>query len=103
MIVQIVRFRSELSDDEVRTRYASRVDRYRQVPGLIEKYYVAYPTGEHGAVYVWESEEALKRFRDSHLGTTIAGTYEVRGEPTSEVAPVVLTLRSSEGSRPAGS
>ena len=40
-------------------RFEDRADRYRQVPGLLQKYYVRYPdTDEYGGVYVWESPEA---------------------------------------------
>ncbi len=93
MIVQIVRFRSDMTDAEVRERYRSRSDRYLEVPGLLQKYYLAFPTGEHGAVYVWESEEDVREFRDSDLGRTIASAYKVRGEPSVETVPVVFALR----------
>jgi len=94
MILQIVRFRSGLPDDKVRENYRERSSRYREVKGLLQKYYLRYPeTGEHGAVYVWASEEALKDFRASDLGRSIADTYKIEGEKAVENAEVLLTLR----------
>jgi heme-degrading monooxygenase HmoA len=94
MIVQIVRFQSGLDPEEVQRKYEARAPLYRALPGLIQKYYPRYPaTSEHGAVYLWESEEALEEFRRSDLGRTIADTYQVQGTPETRVGAVVLTLR----------
>jgi heme-degrading monooxygenase HmoA len=92
MIVSIVRFRSGLTDQQVQTLYEARADRYREVPGLMEKLYVRYRTGEHGAVYVWRDEDALEAFRASDLGRSIGSAYEVEGEPVAELADVTLVV-----------
>jgi heme-degrading monooxygenase HmoA len=97
MIVQIVRFRSDLSDEEVLQTYEARSPRYRALSGLKQKYYLKFPaTGEHGAVYVWDSEEALQAFRESDLARTIPEAYHVQGEPNIVVAEVVMLLRPGE-------
>ena len=94
MVVQIVRFKSGLSDGEVVRMYETRAPRYRDLQGLIEKYYLRFPeTNEHGAVYVWESKAALNEFRESELGRTISTAYQVQGRPQAEMAEVVMTLR----------
>jgi heme-degrading monooxygenase HmoA len=94
VIVSLVRFKSGLSDDEVEARFEERADRYRSVPGLMQKIYVRYrETGEHGAVYVWESEQAMTEFRESDLGRTISDTYQVQGQPQSELADVYFVVR----------
>jgi heme-degrading monooxygenase HmoA len=94
MLVQIVRFKSGLSDHGVLDMYAARSPRYRALKGLLQKYYLRFPaTGEHGAVYVWESEEAMKAFQESDLGRTIADVYQVQGEKNAETAEVVMVLR----------
>jgi heme-degrading monooxygenase HmoA len=92
VIVSIVRFRSGLAAEQVQDLYETRSDRYRDVPGLVEKLYVRYRSGEHGAVYVWESEDALEAFRASDLGRSIGSAYHVEGEPHSEVADVTLVV-----------
>lgn len=94
MFVSLVRFRSRLGDDEVQELFEERSDRYRSVPGLVEKLYLRFrDTGEVGAVYVWETEEDLERFRESELARTIAIAYQVEGVPSSEVAEVCLVVR----------
>jgi heme-degrading monooxygenase HmoA len=82
MIVQIVRFMSGLSDEMVLEMYKARALQYGALKGLKQKYYLRFPeTGEHGAVYVWESESALKEFRASELGRTISTAYKIQGSP----------------------
>jgi heme-degrading monooxygenase HmoA len=94
MIVQIVRFKSGLSDEQVLAMYESRAPRYRALKGLAQKYYLRFPeTGEHGAVYLWESEAALQEFRESELGRTISTAYQVQGASDVRMAEVVMTLR----------
>lgn len=79
--------------DEVMERFEGRSGHYREVPGLLQNYYVHYSeTDEYGGVYIWESEEALQRWRDTNLAGTLAETYQVTDGPTSEVAAVMLVL-----------
>src|SRR5262249_17284103 len=94
VIASIVRFRSGLTDEQVQDLYEARVDRYQQVPGLVEKLYLRYRSGEHGAIYVWENGEALEAFRASDLGRSIGITYKVEGEPETELADVTLRVES---------
>ncbi len=94
MVVQIVRFKSELTDEEVIDKYKARAPRYREMKGLKQKYYLKFTdTGEFGAVYLWETETALKEFRESDLGKTIASAYKVQGDPKSQIAELVMSLR----------
>lgn len=94
MIASLVRFRSGLADEEVQAKFEARADAYERVPGLVEKLYLRYRTGEFGAVYVWESDEALAAFRASELGRSIAEAYEIDGdEVDTELADVTLVVR----------
>ncbi len=94
MIVSLVRFKSNLSDEDVQEVFEGRADRYREVPGLVEKIYLHFrDTGEFGAVYVWESEDDLRRFRETDLARTIPDVYRVEGAPSSEIADVRLVIR----------
>jgi len=100
MIVQLVRFKSGLTNEEVVETYAARAQRYRALPGLIQKHYLRFPAaGRHGAVYLWESSAALASFRDSELARSIAGTYRVEGAPEVEIAEVVMVLRPDTRAR----
>jgi heme-degrading monooxygenase HmoA len=94
VIVQIVRFKSGLSDEQVLEMYQARAPQYRALKGLIQKYYLRFrTTGEHGAVYLWESEEALKEFRESELARTIPNAYQIQGASDVATAEVVMALR----------
>ncbi len=96
MIVQIVRFKSDLAEEKILDLYNSRAPQYRQTKGLKQKYYIKYTdTGEYGAVYLWESESALKAFRESDLGKTISSIYKVQGNPEVERAELVMALYNS--------
>jgi heme-degrading monooxygenase HmoA len=100
VIVSLVRFRSRLSDDRVQAVFEERSDGYRKVPGLMEKIYLRFPaTGEYGAVYVWDSEDALARFRETELARTIPDAYQVEAPATTEVADVRLVIRAGDGDR----
>ena len=99
MIVSLVRFKSALSDDAVQATFEERADRYLGVPGLVEKIYLRFrDTGEFGAVYVWDSEEALMDFRETELAQTIPDVYQVEGAPQAELADVSLVI-APEGAR----
>lgn len=94
MVVQIVRFKSGLSEDAVRKRFEERAPRFRALKGLTQKYYLRFAeSGEHGAVYVWESQAALKEFTESELRRTIVNAYRVQGAPSVETAEVAMVLR----------
>ena len=94
MIVSLVRFMSTLSDDEVQAMFEERADRYLEVPGLVEKIYLRFrDTGEFGAVYVWDSEQALVDFRETELARTIADAYQVEEAPLVELGDVCLVIQ----------
>ncbi|MGD8747090.1 MAG: YdhR family protein [Balneolaceae bacterium] len=94
MIAQIVRFKSEMTDEEVQKMYESRSPRYRALPGLKQKIYLRFTeTGEHGAVYLWESKKDIEEFRKSELSRTIPTAYQVKGDADIQLAEVAMTLR----------
>jgi heme-degrading monooxygenase HmoA len=95
MIASLVRFRSDLIDDEVQRTFDERADRYREVPGLLEKIYLQFrESGEYGALYVWDSEQSLAAFRETELARTIPAAYRVTEPPRSELADVRLVVRA---------
>ena len=94
MIIQLVKFESELSEDEVWAVANERVDQFRSLPGLVQKYYVKLDEPDHyGGVYVWDSMESLAAYRGSDLAASIAKAYKVKGAPEIEVLDVVFPLR----------
>ena len=81
MIVSLVGFKSRLSDDAVQATFEERADQYRNVSGLVEKIYLRFrDSGEFGAVYVWDSEQALMDFRETEARLDDPGlVYQVEG------------------------
>lgn len=94
MIIQIVKFESELSEEEVVAVAKERIDRFRALPGLIQKFYVKLAEPNHyGGVYVWDSMESLSAYRESDLAASIPAAYKVKGTPSVEVLDALFPLR----------
>jgi len=95
MIALIVKFKSRFSYEEVLKIANDRADQFRAIDGLLQKYYLKYADdNNYGAVYLWESEEALQEFRNSELAATIAETYGVVGDLDLRMAEVIMPLRT---------
>jgi len=93
-VLVVVRFRSRLSEDELRRRYRARMPEFRRLPGLVQKYYFHdESSGEWGGVYLWDSVESMQEYMSSDLRKTIPTVYEIEGAPRVDVLPVVETLR----------
>ena len=94
MLVQFVRFQTELSDDAFRRIVEDRSPAFRQVPGLQQKYFVKLEEpGRYGGVYVWETRAAMEAYRASDLAASTGDAYEVIGETEVETAEVLAILR----------
>jgi len=94
MIVQFVKFKSGLSDDEVRNNIEERGPQFRALSGIIQKFYVQEKdTGEWAGIYIWDSEESMQAFRGSDLARSIPGVYKVEGTPRVEVFDLFKPLR----------
>jgi heme-degrading monooxygenase HmoA len=97
MVIQFVKLRSALPDEEVQRLMEERSPQFRQVPGLLQKYFCRESaTGEYAGVYLWDSEESLRRYRQSELARSTGAAYKVDGQPRIEVFEVLFPLRSEE-------
>jgi len=93
-VLAIVRFKSKLPTDELVRRYKERMPAFRELPGLIQKYYVHDPaTGEWGGFYMWDSQASLEAYMASDLRKSIPDVYQIDGAPRVETIPVVDVLR----------
>ena len=64
MITTVVQFRlaEPLSLDEAKRRFLSSAPKYRNLPGLVRKYYIRSEDGmTAGGVYFWENREAAEK------------------------------------------
>jgi heme-degrading monooxygenase HmoA len=95
MIIQIVKFETSLSEDEVIAVANERLDRFQALPGLVQKYYIKLEQPNHyGGVYIWDSIESLSAYRKSDLASSIPEAYKVKGTPDIEIVDVLFPLRA---------
>lgn len=93
-LVLLVKFKSPLSLEEIKKVVDSRIEEFRALEGLQQKYYMQEPaTQEYAGLYLWESAEDFGAFRDSELRATIAKAYQTEGEPRIELFSVIKPLR----------
>lgn len=94
MIIQIVKLKTSLSEDEVMTIAQERAPQFRELPGLLQKYYVKLgQPNQYGGVYIWDSRESLMAYRESELAATIASAYKGTEPPQIEVHDIMFQLR----------
>ena len=94
MVVQFIRLKSGLSEDELLKKAQERAPRFRATPGLVQKYYVKLgDSGEFGGLYIWDSMESLQAFRESELAKSIPQAYHVIDKPDIETFDVLFQLR----------
>lgn len=94
VLILLVRFQSCLSLEQVNRVAEERIDKFRELEGLEQKYYVQdQETGEYAGLYLWRAAEDLAEYRDSELRASIAEAYQVVGEPRVEVYRVMRILR----------
>lgn len=94
MIIQTIRFRSRLSEEEVIRIAREREPQFQAIRGLMQKYYIKpVKDGYYGGIYVWDSVESLNAYRASDLAASIPDAYGVIGAPEIEVVEVMFQLR----------
>lgn len=94
MIIQIIKLKSGLSEEELLNVADERKPGFEAIPGLVQKYY--FKTGEeggYGGVYIWDSKESLMEYRQSELAATIPQAYQLVEAPDIEVLDVLFQLR----------
>ncbi|MCW4053628.1 MAG: YdhR family protein [Candidatus Bathyarchaeota archaeon] len=95
MELLIFLFKSELHNEEILATMEKRSDRYLKVKGLIQKYYVEdKSTGHIGGVFLFDSKENLKVFRDSELAKSTGEAYKFVEPPIIRLLEVAKLLRT---------
>lgn len=93
-IMFIVRLKTKLTEEELVRRAKERAPEFRALPGLIQKYYIKTKNpGEYGGVYIWDSMESFKKYKESDLVKSIAAAYEVTEAPSTELIDLMFELR----------
>lgn len=94
MILQVIKLKSKLPEEELLRRAKEREPQFKATPGLMQKYYVKTDEpGQYGGIYVWDSAESLQSFRKSDLAKSIPEAYEIVEAPDVEVMDILFQLR----------
>ena len=76
-----VKFSSTISPEKLQKICLEDLDAFRNVPGLIQKYYITEEsTQDLSGFYVFENEQARESFWNSELAQTIAPRYGVKAD-----------------------
>lgn len=96
MFIQFVQFETTLTEAEVTAIAMDRLPVYRNVPGLVQKYYLKLGKPNHyGGFHIWESREAMQAFRESETAKSIPAAYRVVGAPDVEIFELMFTLHDT--------
>ena len=94
MILQIIKLKSNLPEEELLAKAKEREPQFNAIPGLLQKYYVKTDqVGQYGGIYVWDSQESLKSYRESDLAKSIPEAYEIIEAPNIEIMDILFQLR----------
>jgi len=96
MILQIIKLKSNLPEEELLNRAKEREANFKSIPGLIQKYYIKTNIeGEYGGVYIWDSKQSLQKYQESDLAKSIPMAYAVTAVPGIEIMDVIFQLRNN--------
>ncbi|MFT7162852.1 MAG: heme-degrading monooxygenase HmoA [Bacteroidia bacterium] len=95
MILQIIKLKSNLPEEELLNKARERAPQFKAIPGLVQKYYVKTDQpGQYGGIYVWDSPESLQSYRESDLAKSIPEAYEIVEAPNVEIMDILSQLRN---------
>ncbi|HEX8988276.1 MAG TPA: YdhR family protein [Rhodocyclaceae bacterium] len=93
MITALVQFRlpQPITLEAARAAFSASAPKYRDVPGLIRKYYVLSPDGgTAGGVYLWRSREDAERLYTDEWRKFILDKYGAEPSVAYFETPVVV-------------
>jgi len=94
MILQIIKLKSNLPEEELLKRAREREPHFNAISGLLQKYYVKIgQPGQYGGIYVWDSPASLRSYQESDLAKSIPEAYEIVEAPSIESMEILFQLR----------
>ena len=95
--ILFVRVKSDLDPEELEKRLLERRPRFKEVPGLIQKFYGRdESTGDVCGIYFFKDQASLSAFRETELAKTIPTAYEAK-EIRREAYEVIYPLYPDRG------
>ena len=96
-VMQIVKIKTELTEAEFFEAAKKREPRFKAIDGIVQKYYFKLDEpGAYGGVYIWDSRESLKAFKETELAKTIGEAYKVIEKPSVEIVDIMFQLREGK-------
>ncbi|MGE4542783.1 MAG: YdhR family protein [Pedobacter sp.] len=93
MITALVQFKlpQPISRENARMIFSDTAPKYREIPGLIRKYYIlSQDGGTAGGVYLWNSQEDAERLYTDAWKKFIRDKYGAEPSVTYFESPVVV-------------
>ena len=79
MEIVFISFESGLDIDEVDDLFRERAGHYREMDGLLQKFYLHdEESGRVGGIYVFDSEESSEALFESDIHASLRDAYEAR-------------------------
>ena len=103
MITAIVQFKlpQPLTIAEAAQRFEMSAPKYRNLPGLVRKYYLLSEDGSTGGgVYLWETREAAERVYNGEWRERIEKLYGAKPMIAWFSSPVIVDNSDSEQPQP---
>ena len=95
MILQIIKLKSDLPEEELLKRANERESNFKEISGLLQKYYIKTSTeGEYGGIYIWDSMQSQQNYQKSDLAKSIGTAYAIKEVPNVEFMDVIFQLRN---------
>jgi hypothetical protein len=93
MITALVQFKlpQPMTTDKAQSVFAETAPKYREVKGLIRKYYLLSEDGETaGGVYLWQTREAAEQLYTDDWKAFILQKYGTKASVTYFASPVIV-------------
>ena len=93
MITALVQFKlpQPMTTDKAQAVFAETAPKYREVSGLIRKYYLLSEDGEiAGGVYLWKSRQAAEQLYTDDWKAFIEQKYGTKPSVTYFASPVIV-------------
>lgn len=98
MEIVFATFESGLSHEEIEGTMRKRAEEFREVEGLVQKYFVHDRENDrYGACFIFDSEASRDAYFASDLSAGVGEAYAVKGTPEVTKAHMLFPLREAEG------
>lgn len=93
MLMEIVRFKTDLSEESLQQLLDEKRDTYRHARGLVQQVFLRRPgSDEYAAVYLWEGGESHRASRPFKPEAALAADHRIVGDPSLERFEVMSIL-----------